>query len=85
MGEICRCLKQIYEHMRYFKIADINNVLVKHNLETNHNFNFNDSKMLVNIQNKNTEKLLNLVGWLFGFYGRSTFVGYLMPNPFLYK
>ena len=23
--------------------------------------------------------------WLFGFYGISTFVGYLMPNPFLYK
>ena len=21
--------------------------------------------------------------WLFGFYGISTFVGYLMPNPFL--
>ena len=25
------------------------------------------------------------VGWLFGFYGLSTFVGYLMPNSFLYK
>ena len=26
------------------------------------------------------------VGWLvFGFYGISTFVGYLTPNPFLYK
>ena len=25
-----------------------------------------------------------LVVWLFGFYGISTFVGYLMPNPFLY-
>ena len=25
-----------------------------------------------------------LVGWL-GFYGLSTFVGYLTPNPFLYK
>ena len=24
-------------------------------------------------------------GWLFGFYGISTFVGYLMPNLFLYK
>ena len=22
-----------------------------------------------------------LIGWLFGFYGISTFVGYLMPNP----
>ena len=26
-----------------------------------------------------------LVVWLFGFYGLSTFVGYLMPNPFLFK
>ena len=26
-----------------------------------------------------------LVGWLFGCYGISIFVGYLMPNPFLYK
>ena len=25
------------------------------------------------------------VGWLVGFYDISTFVGYLMPNPFLYK
>ena len=25
------------------------------------------------------------LGLLFGFYGISTFVGYLMPNPFLYK
>ena len=23
--------------------------------------------------------------WFVGFYGISTFVGYLMPNPFLYK
>ena len=23
--------------------------------------------------------------WLVGFYGISPFVGYLMPNPFLYK
>ena len=23
------------------------------------------------------------VGWLVGFYGISTFVGYLTPNPFL--
>ena len=26
-----------------------------------------------------------LIDWLFGFYGISSFVGYLMPNPFLYK
>ena len=30
------------------------------------------------------EQLKSLV-WLFGFYGISTFAGYLMPNPFLYK
>ena len=30
-------------------------------------------------------KLNWLVSWLIGFYGISTFVGYLMPNPFLYK
>ena len=23
--------------------------------------------------------------WFIGFYGKSTFVGYLMPNPFLCK
>ena len=28
---------------------------------------------------------LTKVGWLFGFYGKSTFVGYLMPNPLLCK
>ena len=26
-----------------------------------------------------------LVGWLFGFYIISTFVGYLMPNPFFHE
>ena len=26
-----------------------------------------------------------MIGWLLGFYGISTFVGYLMPNPFLSK
>ena len=24
-------------------------------------------------------------GWLVGFYDKSTIVGYLLPNPFLYK
>ena len=28
---------------------------------------------------------LFFVGWLFGFYGISTFFGYLTPNHFLYK
>ena len=26
-----------------------------------------------------------MIGWLCGFYGISTSVGYLMPNPFLYE
>ena len=26
-----------------------------------------------------------IVGWLFRFHGISTNVGYLIPNPFLYK
>ena len=26
-----------------------------------------------------------LIGWFVGFYGISTFVGYLTPNPFLCK
>ena len=26
-----------------------------------------------------------MVGWFIGFYGISTFVGYLTPNPFLCK
>ena len=30
-------------------------------------------------------ELTNLFGWLVGFYGISTFVGYLTPNSFLYK
>ena len=28
---------------------------------------------------------LLMVGWLFGLYGISNFVGYLILNPFLYK
>ena len=36
------------------------------------------SSCVINLRLKN-------LGWLFGFYGISTFVGYLMPNPFLYK
>ena len=29
--------------------------------------------------------LAKIIGWLVGFYGISTFVGYLTPNPFLCK
>ena len=31
-----------------------------------------------------TQQVIGLV-WFVGFYGISIFVGYLMPNPFLYK
>ena len=34
---------------------------------------------------ENHRNYLSKVGWLVEFYGMSTFVGYLMPNPFLYK
>ena len=40
-----------------------------------------DSEILQNIKEACT--LENR--WLVGFYGISTFVGYLTPNPFLYK
>ena len=43
MGETSCINKWIYEEKRDVKKADINNGLVKHNLETNHNFNFKDS------------------------------------------
>ena len=33
---------------------------------------------------KATEKKI-MAGYLIGFYGISTILGYLMPNPFLYK
>ena len=34
---------------------------------------------------RNNGKKRWFTGWLFEFYGISTFVGYLMPNPFSYK
>ena len=34
------------------------NVLVKHNLETNQNFNFKGSKMLINIHNKHHRNIV---------------------------
>ena len=36
----------------------MNNDLVKHNLETNHNFDFEDFKMLVYIHNKKYQKII---------------------------
>ena len=48
--------KQIYEHKRDLKKGIENNKLVLNNLETNHNFNFKDSKILVNLHNKKHRK-----------------------------
>ena len=31
------------------------------------------------------QNIIFLVGWLVGFYGISTFIDYLTPNPFLCK
>ena len=47
-----RIKKQIYKHIRDLKQENIQKGLVKLNLETNHNFNFKDSKMLVYVHNK---------------------------------
>ena len=50
VGETCLNIdERIYEHRKYLKRAGINNGLVKHNLETNHNFNFGDFRNLVYI------------------------------------
>ena len=41
-----------------------------------------------NVNDEDDVYIERLVGWLVGwldFYDISTFVGYLMPNPFLYK
>ena len=43
--------KHIYKHILDFKLGDFWNPLVKHNLETIHNFNYKDSKMLVKVHN----------------------------------
>ena len=56
-------LNKIYEHRKIWKRANINKAWVKHDLETNQNFNFKDSKMLVYINNENAGKLLNLVSY----------------------
>ena len=47
--------KRIYKHKRDIKIGDKKNAFVKHNLETNHKFNFKDSKTLVNIHIKKAQ------------------------------
>ena len=53
---------QAYERL---KKENINNSLVKHNLEANHGFNFKDFKMLVYIHNENKfRKSLYLVSFI---------------------
>ena len=60
VGETCRSLnKRIYKHKRNLQKVDLNNSLIKHNLETNPDFNFENSKKLVYIH----YKLLNLVSF----------------------
>ena len=46
----------IYEHRRDLKKGNINNDSARNNLETNQNFNFKDSKLLVHIPNKQGSK-----------------------------
>ena len=48
-------------------------------------FHFTLDKYLIMLSVKHFQLMSGLVGWLFRFYGISTFVGYSMPNPFLYK
>ena len=51
-------------------------------------FSFDNSKFYLVSSFSNScyqQPLVGQVGWLVGFYCISTFVGYLMPNPFLYK
>ena len=48
---------------RDLKTADINNSLGKIYLETNRNFNFKDSQILIYEHDQNVGKLLNLVSF----------------------
>ena len=41
---------------------------------------------LISVNFVNSEIILqNSLVWFIGFYGISTFVGYLTPNPFLFR
>ena len=42
-------------------------------------------RKLVEGKRENQRQKIDYLGWLDGFYGISTFVGYLTPNPFLYR
>ena len=48
----------IYEHIWFFKLNNVHKVLVKHNLETKHSFNFKDFKTLVKIHYKEHWKIV---------------------------
>ena len=48
--------KRIFDPIKDFKRANVNNDLVKHNLETNHKYDFKGGKILVHIGEKNKQK-----------------------------
>ena len=50
--------KRIYGHIRDSTKGNINNGLVKHNLEINHNLNFQNSLILVYIHNEKRRKIV---------------------------
>ena len=47
--------------------------------------NWNNSIMCNYMRTGSLKNVTNKYGWLFRFDGISTFVGYLTPNPFLWK
>jgi len=59
IGETSRHIDQrIREHKRDIRNGQMNNALTKHISETNHSFNFKESKLLVRIHNKNERKIV---------------------------
>ena len=45
----------------------------------------NDKLNLGRERERESKKKKKKIGWMVGFYGISTFVGYLAQNPFIYK
>ena len=64
---------------KYSKIFLTKNIKVKIHPKILKYLYSNQIKVLINALSKLTN------GWLLGVYGISTIVGYLTPNPFLYK
>ena len=56
----------VYAQTRFFLVYDSYKILWDFEMQMDHQF---------------PARKTDLVGWLVGFYGISTFVGYLMPNP----